>query len=125
MKRIIATGLAVTLVAATLGATDTAAIAKEKNWHPGPQPPHYPQHYSHPGPGPNYAAPFLFGTFLGLALAPAFYPPYAAPPPPAYYPGPTSTHVAICTQWYGVWYNPATDMWTDSLGGVHRCTAPY
>ncbi len=121
MKRIIATSLAITLVAATLGATGSVAVAKDKHWQPGP-PAHHPHYYSHPGPG--VAAPFLFGTFLGLALAPAIYPPYAPPPPPAYYPG-TSTHIAICKQWYGVWYNPATDTWTDSLGGVNRCTAPY
>jgi hypothetical protein len=122
MKRIIATGLAVTLVAATLGATGGVAVAKDKHWHQGPPPTHHRHYYSHPSSGPNLAAPLLFGTFLGLALAPTLTPP---PPPPAYYPGQTSRHVATCTQWYGPWYNPATDTWTDSLGGVHRCTAPY
>jgi len=120
MRRTIATSLAVALVTATLGATGSVAVAKDKHWQPGP-PAHYPHYYAHPNPGPGVAAPFLFGTFLGLALAPTFYP----PPPPVYYPGPTNRHVATCTQWYGPWYNPSTDMWTDSLGGVHRCTAPY
>ncbi len=123
MKRLVATGLAAAL-AATMVTTSGTAFAMDKNWHPGP-PSYHPQYHPHPGPGPGVAAPFLFGTFLGLALAPTVYPP--APPPPYYYPGypGPSRHIAICTQWYGPWYNPASDLWTDSLGGVHQCAAPY
>jgi hypothetical protein len=115
MKRFLAMGLAATLVASSLTAGGTA-FAGQQHWKPGPP------HMTHPHPGSHQGSnlgPFFFGTFLGLALAPAFY-----PRAPIYYPGP-NRHVALCMQWYGPWYNPATDLWTDSYGGVHRCTAPY
>jgi hypothetical protein len=126
MRRTLAIGLAAVLVATTATATSGTALARnnQNQWKPGPpqtQHRHNPPRYHSPG----VAGPFLFGTFLGLALAPAFYPPAPPPPPPVTYPRATSTHIAICQQWYGVWYNPATDLWTDSLGGIHRCTAPY
>ena len=125
MKPLTTAALAGALALSAVALTSTAADADGRHRHSS---------------GSNAGAALAAGAILGFAFgalttpsyAPPYYGPYYAypylpPPPPApiFYPRVTSAHVAWCSNRYGVWYNPATDTWTDYYGVTRRCIAPY